>query len=52
LRRWHLPTLLKVFMFFLALSQPVFLLLFAGIGLFDVWGNFRRGLSEKSTSEG
>jgi len=52
LRRWHLPTLLKVSIFLFALSQPVFLLLFAGIGLFDVWGNFRRGLSGKSTSEG
>lgn len=41
-QRFHLPRLLAALSVFLLLFHPLFPLLVAGVGLFDVWFGFRR----------
>ncbi len=41
-RRWRLPVPLQVPIYLLSFMQPFLLLFFAGIGIFDVWVNFRK----------
>jgi uncharacterized protein YybS (DUF2232 family) len=41
-RRWRLPVPLQIPIYLLSFMQPFLLLFFAGIGIFDVWVNFRK----------
>lgn len=50
-RRWHLPVALRIPIYLLSFMQPFLLLLFAGIGIFDVWLNFRK-VSDVGRDEG
>jgi hypothetical protein len=42
LQRWHLPLIVRVFVYLLSITHPFLLLLLAGLGLLDVWLNFRK----------
>jgi len=41
-RRWRLPVALRIPIYLLSFMQPFLLFFFAGIGIFDVWVNFRK----------
>lgn len=42
LNKWKWPLILRVFLYIILLFQPIFLMLIAMLGIFDVWFNFRR----------
>jgi hypothetical protein len=52
LRRWHFPALLRVSIYLVSFIQPFLLLLFAGLGLFDVWLDFRKVANVIGSDEG